>query len=433
MNNKSKIKVYSVVVAVILITSLIYRVTAFNQKINNTGLPDYAKNRKVVSVWIKESFYADELKQKVDEYNKNNKDNIYVDFKTINWDYYNLLRLSLQTKDKPDIFQFGFYDLLKKGEIYTMEELGIDTNSIPENNLFNYQGKVVGVKISGTNVKLLWNKEILKKSGINPDVAPETWEQVMEYSKKIKAAFPDVTPLEFPAAGYYDLKVSIGEPSVNLGPIYTSFWNYERGAYDFSYAKDIIKFYNKMYNMKLIPEDFALKDKKAVREDFANKKAAMIISTYEDKGYFTGNLPLSFDVSVFNLPKINKGDTQNYYYVQDVNALVANKNDENREEIKKVYKWLLDLVFKKDLVKASRDRSVYPGYEEVANFKFEEKDPTQTLEFNQKPINDLLHEGIKGTKNVDDVIKGLNNYLSEYCSEVNKLEPGYFENYVDKE
>jgi multiple sugar transport system substrate-binding protein len=433
MKNKSKIKVFSLVVLALLVTSLIYRVTIFNYHKNNTGLPDYAKDKKVVSVWVKESYYADELREKINNYNLNNTDNIYIDYTTVNWDYYNLLRLSLQTKDKPDIFQFGFYDLLKKDEIYNMDELGISLSDIPENNIFYYNGEEVGTKISGTNVKFAWNKEILEKSGLDPNVAPRTWEEVITYATKIKSAFPDVTPFEFPAAGYYDLKISLGEPSVNQGNIYTSFWDYKKGIFDFSYSRNILNIYNKMFDLGLIPEEFNKMDKKAVREDFANKKTAMIISTNEDKGYFTGNLPLSFDIGVSDLPKINEEDPENYYYVQDVNALVANDNPEEREEIKKVYSWLIDTLVDKKLVDTAREINKYPGYEQVEKFKYEEKDPSAVMDFNQRIINDLFHDGIKGTKKVDDVIKGLNNYLDEYCDEVEKIDQNFFENYVDKE
>lgn len=437
MNSKKKIRVYSIIVVVLLVSSLAFRLTFTRIQRGKSPYPELANGKSVVTLWLKESYYSDSVNKIVDKYNKENKDNIYIDYHTYGSDYFNLLRLAMMTRNKPDIFQFGFYDFLKNDELFTLNDLGIDYGKVPDNNVFYYKGKPMGVKVAGNTVKFIWNKDMFREAGLDPEKGPKNWEDVIEYAKIIKKKFPKVTPLEFPAAGFYDLKVSIGETSVNQGSIYTSFWNYKNGKYDYSYSGDILRIYNRMYKEGLISRSFDSIDKKKVREDFFYKRTAMAVSVYEDKTYFLTNRYLDFDMGVSNLPKIHDTDNENYYFVEDVNCLVANKKDADTDAIRKVYQWFLNACLNNDEINILRFKSnyykVYEEYDAHDNFSYEKKDPTATLGFNQNVINNYFYDAIKGRKKVEDSIKGLNGFMKNFTDEVNKIEKGYFDNYIDKE
>jgi ABC-type glycerol-3-phosphate transport system substrate-binding protein len=437
MNNKKKVRIFSILVVVVLLVSMVYRLTVTRYQRTKSELPELAKNKNVVAVWLKESYYSDSVGSLIDKYNKENKDNIYIDYHTYGNDYFNMLRISMMTRNKPDIFQFGFYDFLKNNQLYTMNELGIDYANAPENNMFYYKGKPVGVKVAGNTVRFIWNKDIFQAAGLNPNKGPKSWDEVIQYARAIKKKFPNMIPFEFPAASFYDLKVSIGETSVNQGNIYTSFWDYKNGKYDYTYSKDMLKVYNQMYKEGLIPSNFNEKDKKAVREDFFYKKTAMAVSTYEDKTYFLTNRFFDFYMGVSGLPRIHGADSENYYYMEDVNCLVANRNDENKDAIRKVYQWLLNTCLNNTEVDILKFKSqyypVYKEYDRHDDFSYELKDPTATLGFNQSIINSYFYDAIRGTRKVDNAVSGLNSYMKKFTGEVNKIEPGYFENYIDKE
>jgi multiple sugar transport system substrate-binding protein len=56
-------------------------------------------------------------------------------------------------------------------------------------------GKLYGISM-GTDTRALWyNKDLLSKAGVSVPWQPKTWEDVLEAAKKVKAAEPDVIPL----------------------------------------------------------------------------------------------------------------------------------------------------------------------------------------------------------------------------------------------
>ncbi len=437
MNNRKKIRVYSVIVVVLLVTSLILRVTLTRIQRSKSEYPELAKGKSVVSIWLKESYYSENVKNEIDKYNVENNDNIYIDYHTYGADYFNMLRLAMMTRDKPDIFQFGFYDFLKNDELFTLNELGIDYGKATENNVFYYKGKPMGIKVAGNTVKFIWNKNLFKQAGLDPDRGPKNWDEVIKFARVIKKKFPDIVPFEFPAAGFYDLKVSLGETSVNQGSIYTSFWDYKNGKYDYSYAKDMLEIYNQMYSEGLISRNFSTISKKNVREDFFYKRTAMAVSVYEDKTYFLTNRFLEFYMGVEPLPRIHGDDEEKYYFMEDINTLVANKNDKNVDSIKKVYQWLLDASLNNEKIGILNFKSeyyqVYGEYDKHDNFTYEKKDPTATLGFNQNVVNSLFYDGIRGSRKVEEVIARLNGFMKRYTDEVKQKDKTYFDNYIDKE
>lgn len=179
------VALYLKITIFLIIISFVYKIILFKNTDNK--LPKLAENKTVVTVFTRDSAYTDELKKDIDKFNLENN-NIYIDYKTYDDDYSNILRLSLQSKSKPDIFQLGFYDVIEKDEIYTIEDINIDNylHEIDKNQIFMYKGKNVGLKVSGATIKLLWNKDIFEKSGLNPNNPPGTWGELYYYAKKIK-------------------------------------------------------------------------------------------------------------------------------------------------------------------------------------------------------------------------------------------------------
>lgn len=426
MKNKVRLRIYSIIVIALIGMSIAYRASIFKGLIRDDVL-NKADGRKVIQVAFKESYYADNVKKSVEEFNKNSKD-IYIDFKSYGDDYFNLLRLNMLTHKKPDIFQFGFYDFLRNDELYTLHELGVDSNKIGVDNLFYYKGDSVGVKISGETVKLLWNKSMLKKAGLVR--APETWQELIDYSIKIKEAFPNVTPFEFPCEKFADVRVSVGENSLNNGSIYTSFWNYKEGKYDFSPSKDILLVYKDMYSKGLISKDFSKKTGEMVLDDFKNEKTAFIISTYSDKKSLTD----LEEIGVSPLP-VFEGQTRSYYYVEDINSLVASKNSDNKDEVFKVYSWLINSAFENtfEILKYKTAASSLNEYDNNRDFKYEKLDPTGSFDYDYKLVWELFCGVIEGTEDVDDVINKLYSHALESMEKVTKEDKDYFKYYIDKE
>ena len=434
MKNRTKIIFFSVIIVAIVTASVIYR-EYFKENLQDPKLPKLSDGKKVVTVWVKDDIWAGMAKKDADKYNIENKDNIYIDFHYYSHDYYNLLRISILSKNNPDIYQFGFYDYLENEQIYGLNELGFDFSNINKNNIFYYNNDPMGVKVFGDNVKLVLNKDILKSCGINPDIKINTWNELMNLCKIIKQKRPDVIPLEFPASNFYELKISVGENCVSNDSIYTSFWNYKKGEYNFDDAKDMLNIYSSMYKMNLIPKNFNEYDKIKVRNDFSKQKAAIIISTYEDKSYFLKTDSFTFNAGITDLPLIHSSDKHKYYLTGNIDTFVVNNSYADNSTANKVYTWLINDYKNNinDYKKSNTDKNKLSEYENSNNFTFEEKDPTDSLRMNFIKANQIFYDAIKGSKKPDDAANDLNKYFTDYCSQVKLNNPYYFDFYVDKE
>lgn len=429
--NLSKYVPYLFVIVLFLTVSVVIKIKITNDEKIKAAIPDEMKNKQVVTIWIREGADSKTREYQVDKFNKGNKD-IYIDLKVYSTnDYFNFLRMALASDKKVDIFQYGYYQLLKNSNILNIEDLGIDKSLINKDNLMYFEGKPYGVKVLGNDVKLIWNKDIFKEAGLDPNNPPKTWDDLIKFSQVIKKKCPSVVPFEFPASSWDELRSSIGEVAANQGSVYTSFWNYNEGKYDFTPAKDILSKFNYIYNNGLTVKNLDKNNSLAIRRDFYEKKTAMAISTYEDKSYFTNIIPLDFSVGIDNIPKLKLNDTDRYFYAANYTTLVVNKNITNYEAVKTVYQWLLSEqvnteLFKtgnvlpsnlKNNVKVSSDS--YGEYNNAKNFFHETFDPTIYTNYKPEESRQLFINSIEGKINIDDVIITLN---SNYRGYVNVME-----------
>lgn len=437
VRNKGRIIRISIIVILVIAISIAYKLWSSGSGAKLSNLPDYAKNRKIVTLWLRNNYYENQIKEQVENYNISNKDNIYVVLESYGGDYINMLRMKLLTSYSPDIFEIGTYDIMRNDKLVPLDTMGINLSKIPKNRLLVYKGKPVGINISGTDVKFIWNKEIFKQCGLDPEKGPKTWSDVKKYSEIIKSKMPNVVPFEAPMAGVEEFKGSIGEPSVNSDTITPSFWNYKEGTYDYSSSKYILNFYRDMYAKNLMSKDLEESDNNKVMQDFYYKQTAMLVSFYDDKINFLSQYPLNFDIGISDLPKINANDKQQYYFIDDISTIAVNSNAVGREEVKKVFDWFVQTTMDTSKVQTNKYKSnyfpKYAEYDNVSDFKFPDKDPTPALGFGYKRIKDLIYSSIRGEKSTDDAIKELNKYLNDYCSNVKLKDKGFFNSFIGEE
>ncbi|SUY60150.1 sugar-binding protein [Clostridium sporogenes] len=294
-----------------------------------------------------------------------------------------------------------------------------------------FNGNPIGVRSNEENVKLIWNKDIFKKAGLDPNKSPRNWDELVEYSRKIKKQFPDIVPFQFPIIEYEDFKQSIGEPSVNLDNVYTSFWDYKNGEYKFNSSRNILNIYNKLYKENLLDNEFDKKSKKDLRTNFYQGNVAMHLSTFEDKGYFSNIIPLNFDIGINSLPKFKESHEDKQYYLSNSNFLCINnyilkKTEKEQKAVKEVFQWLTSentnreilntrMAISPTIKKAQVKNDIYKEYNEVSNFKTEVLDPSIFISRDSAKTVKLSVDAIKGNKSIDEVIKQLNYSYGEYC------------------
>ncbi|MCG4579501.1 ABC transporter substrate-binding protein [Clostridium cochlearium] len=429
-NRKIRTIIYCTLIILILFASGVYKLKYYKSYANEKeNLPPELKDKTIVRLWMKKSVISPTRSYQIEKFNKQNKDNIHIIFTEYKEDYYNAIRTTLASGNGPDIFEYGFSTLMKNEQVASLDKINIDMKNIDKSNIVKFKDMPLGIKLMETNVKFIWNKDLFKKAGLDPNKPPQNWEEVIAYSKIIKDKFPEVTPFAFPLKEYEDVKVSIGEPSVNSGNIYTSFWDYKEGKYNFNYAKEILNIYNKMYKLNYIDENFDKKSRNQLRSEFYQNNIAMMISTFEDKGYFSNILPLNFDMGVEDLIQVNNNKNNIYYYVQNMNFLVVNNEsvkDENKKfAIKKVYEHLLSEDVNREVLRTRSalpvnvkdtkvNKDIYDEYNKIDKYKNEDYDPTIFLSRNSSLEINLILDAIKGDKTIDESIKGLNEQYDNY-------------------
>lgn len=444
MKVKSRKYVSIFFILIFIFLSVVYRCYLYKQGNNDETAKKTKSGKTIVEVCLKDDADTYTRKFQIAKYNKENKDNINIVYTTYGEDYSNILKTNLANTNTIDIMQYGYPDLLRSNQVMTLDKLGINYKKYNEDNVFYYNGKRLGMKVSGNSVKLIWNKDILKKAGLNPDDTPKNWDEIIEYCRKIKAAFPDITPIEIPLSTYTELTAAIGTPSVNSDSIYTTFWNYKTGKYDFSAGKDILKKYQELYKEKLMEANLNNSTTYNVRNDFYSGKAAMAISTYADKIYYVNSLPLEFGLGIADVPQTSTKINNKYYYVGTKDILLVNKKTKNLKATKKVYEWLLSQSVNKELLDTGRmlpttiDKSVksqnsfYSGYDDRSNYSQEVFDPTLFINYDKAGDENLLKSAINGGKSVDTVIDDLNASFEKYCN-ITKQQVNFdFSKYTEK-
>ena len=223
------------------------------------------------------------------------------------------------------------------------------------------------------------------------------------------------------------MKAVIGEPSLIDGTIYTSFWDYKQGKYDFSASKRILEVYKKMYDLGIIPEDFMEKDKKQVRRDFYFKESAMYLSTFEDKNNFYNAQPLDFPIGVEDIPKFNINDKAVRHYVDPFTYIVVNKETKEKDSVEKFLQWIVSDQVNREIMQLNKglpllldNKDVNLGenplnkYNDSDNYVVEKYDPTVFITYSQTGTLDEIYSAITGKKSIDEVISNLNKYYEEF-------------------
>ena len=130
------------------------------------------------------------LEALVKEYNETNDKNIEVQ-----WDsFYQKLATALPVGEGPDILamateRIGSY--ADPGALAAVDDIYssgiVDETVVPETLKENlkYDGKYYGVPMNFATLLLYYNKTIFEEAGLDPEKAPETWEELEQYAQQI--------------------------------------------------------------------------------------------------------------------------------------------------------------------------------------------------------------------------------------------------------
>ena len=105
---------------------------------------------------------------------------------------------AVQSKTAPDISWLHsdfMQDLVEADAIYKMEDFISGPDSVRREDLndiypaliryASWRGVLYSLPMEATNLALIYNKEMFRQAGLNPEQPPRTWEELHEYAKKL--------------------------------------------------------------------------------------------------------------------------------------------------------------------------------------------------------------------------------------------------------
>ncbi len=105
---------------------------------------------------------------------------------------------SIQSQTAPDISWLHadyMEDLVEANAIYKMEDFIKGENGISQEDMddiypallqyASWQGTLYSMPMEATNLALLYNKDMFREAGLDPEKPPATWKELHEYAKKL--------------------------------------------------------------------------------------------------------------------------------------------------------------------------------------------------------------------------------------------------------
>ncbi|MFA5293334.1 MAG: ABC transporter substrate-binding protein [Phycisphaerae bacterium] len=155
--------------------------------------PDPAMGRVVVDYWeMWTGFELEAIKNLVDKFN-NSQDQIYVNLLSVS-EIERKLLIAIAGNDPPDLANLqnsSIPQFADKNAIEPLDNLLSVINARQQDYIdiywkqCQYENKLYGLPIAATTIALHWNRDILKRTGLDPNAPPQTLEQLDDLAKKL--------------------------------------------------------------------------------------------------------------------------------------------------------------------------------------------------------------------------------------------------------
>jgi len=164
-----------------------------------------SKNEIVVWHWLTDR--EDALETLADQYEKSSGVKVRLEVYAPSDVYSSRIRASAQTNTLPDIFgvlgePWDLASYIKSGHVMNLEPAmvaehgawrhqfypkALATNTFIAGNQYGVAPGIYGVPLDVTNIQLLYNKDLYKQAGLDPERPPKTWPEWMADWHQLKA------------------------------------------------------------------------------------------------------------------------------------------------------------------------------------------------------------------------------------------------------
>lgn len=188
------------------------------------------------------------------------------------------------------------------------------------------EGEIYGVPFMVDASSLFWNKDLFEQAGLDPEKAPETWDEIIEAARAINALGDDIYGFYFAAAcggcnGYTFM------PQIwAAGGDVIDYENHEATLADDPVVREAFEYYKTMWDEGLVPEGARADNGATWITTFASGKIGIqpLGGGWGITGVIDANPDLDFGVGM--LPGKEAGQTSSFSG-GDVIAVTSNAQD----------------------------------------------------------------------------------------------------------
>lgn len=261
-----------------------------------------------VAYWTPDRHDAEFMKEKIEQFNETNTDNIEVEMTVMGDNYPQAVDIAFASKQAPDVLQINdFQTYYKKGYMapindYMSSEMKETFKDSQIENKNTVDGKIYTLPNTGQIWRLIYNKDIFEKAGIASP--PKTLDEMVAAAKKItetgksEGVYGFASPFKS-SSGFWRASNTIAGASTNVG---IDGYNYKTGQFDFSMYKDIALALRQMNeDGSMLPGVESL-DIDPLRAQFAQGKIGMYINHSAEPGVYKDQFPTTENWAAVTVP-----------------------------------------------------------------------------------------------------------------------------------
>lgn len=319
-----------------------------------------------------------EVKNAIHQYNKSNPDHIEIIIMNLSTDVYgDTLNMLMTSGQGPDVFSVDngwLATYVEKGYLAELssflnpgdlDRFPVWARDFADSSL--YKGGIYFMPSSIETVRLIYNKQLFRNAGLDPEQSPVTFADMERFAGKISQAGVGVNKYGFglPAGdSQYSLQTGLEMSSTYSG---TYLYNYRTGRYDLSgYAPWLQMLLDMKAQGSLYPGETLLKRNSALRQ-FADGNIGMMYVTSKDYVKLQEYMPK--DDWAVALPPVTSAAQKGAGALMMIphSPLVVNSAASNREAAVKVWEFLQSKEFLTILFKQALALPVVDGILDLPN------------------------------------------------------------------
>jgi multiple sugar transport system substrate-binding protein len=305
--------------------------------------PESAKPgpKQIVKFWSHQNNLKDKMTELIDNYNATNTDGIEIELNVVADKYNDVLSLAFTSGEGPDIFTItGPSGTRKWAENKWAEPLDSyitdefkgkfrDGVWVEDNNLIN--GEIYTLPDTASTMRMIYNKELFKQAGLDPEKPPITFAEMREYAKKItESSGGKAVGYGLPLADGYNIDVSVFNGIGHLAVGSTRGFDHSKGQFDFGVYSPVVQLFTDMEEDGSMLEGAMLINGDQGRAKFAEGTIGMMGAASWDPGIYA-SMDMKFDMGVTDYPTID-GNAKGKPIIQTGSGYMMSASTKDKEK-----------------------------------------------------------------------------------------------------